>query len=205
MPLTDQFYASNTPGLNRVIQDFGLCNLKGEYFYTAKLRTKGLLVVVFFAPNSAPSVLALETVQNWAAELASPKWSAVALTEGEHDEVAAWADGRKLDGVPILLDHELYQTRRWGVSHLPTVYLVDGKSGRVLSKITGDDTAGLSATKQMLSDTIAKMVAADEAAKKAEEDKKAADAAAKAAEEAAKAAASVEKPSEPNPSQAAKS
>ena len=119
MPLTDQLYGANTAGVGRVIQDFGLCNLKGEYLYTAKARVKGLLVVVFFAPTSAPSVRALETVQAWATEMAGPKWSALAVTEGDRDEIAAWAEGRKIDAVPILLDHELYQTRRWGVSHLP--------------------------------------------------------------------------------------
>ena len=208
MPLTDQFYGANTAGIGRVIMDFGLCNLKGEYVYTAKARTKGLLVVVFFAPDSAPSIQALETVQAWMVDITSPKWSAVAVTEGDRAEIDTLAQKHKIDGVTILLDHELYQTRRWGVSHLPSVYLVDGKTGRTLSKIVGDDDAGLSATKQMLSDQIAKLVAADEAAKKADEDKKAADAAAKAADEAAKAAqaaaTTVDKPSEPNPSQAAK-
>ena len=121
-----------------------------------------------------------------------------AVTEGDRDEIVAFADQHKIDTVPVVLDHELYQTRRWGVSHLPTVYLIDGKTGRVLSKGTGDDTAGLNAAKQMLSDSVAKIVAAEEAAKKAEEEKKAAEEAAKAA------AASAEKPSEPNPVQAAK-
>lgn len=208
MPLTDDFYGANTAGINRVIQDFGLCDLKGEYVYTAKSRAKGLLVVLFFAANSAPSVRALESVQAWATELAGPKWSAIAVTEGDRDDIAAFAEQHKIEGVTIVLDHELYQTRRWGVSHLPIVYLIDGKTGRVLSKIVGDDDAGLNAAKQKLSDQIDNLVAAEEAAKKADEDKKAAEAAAKAAEEAAKAAqtatAGVDKPSEPNPKQAAK-
>lgn len=198
MPLTDQFYAANTPGVGRVIQDFGLCNLEGEYIYTAKLRPKGLLVVIFFSPASPPSVRALEAVQGWTTEITAPKWSAVAVTEGDRDEIAAFADQHKIDAVPVVLDHELYQTRRWGVSHLPTVYVIDGKTGRVLSKVIGDDSAGLNAAKQMLSDSVAKIIAAEEAAKKAEEEKKAAEEAAKAA------AASAEKPSEPNPAQAAK-
>lgn len=187
MPQTDQFYGANTPGVGRVVQDFGLCNLTGAYIYTAKVRPKGLLVVVFFGPNSAPSVHALDAVQAWTAEITTPKWSSLAVTQGDRAEVAAFAEQHKLDPATVVIDHELYQTRMWGVSHLPTVYLIQGKTGRVLSKVIGDDPAALDSMKQMLIDEVAKLVAADEAAKKAEEEKKAAEAAAKAAEETAKA------------------
>lgn len=111
--LTDQFYGINTAGLGRVVQDFGLCDLKGEYVYTAKTRTKGLLVVVFFDPSSAPSVQALEAVQAWTADLPTQKWTALGVSEGDRQEMAQFAEDRKLDGVTLLLDHELYQTRRW--------------------------------------------------------------------------------------------
>lgn len=191
MPVTDQFYGPNTMGVGRVVMDFGLCDLKGQYFYTAKARTKGFLIVVFYGLYAAPSVRALEAVQSWTTDLPAGKWSAVAVTDGDRDEVTGFVEQYKLDGLTFVLDHELYHTRRWGVSTIPSTYVVEGKTGRVLAKVVGDDPAALNNSKQTLSDLIAKAVAAEEAAKKAEEEKKAAEAAAKAAE------ASAPKPSEP--------
>lgn len=198
MPVTDHFYGPNTMGIGRVVQDFGLCDLKGEYVYTAKARTKGLLVVVFCGLYSAPSVRALEAVQSWTSDLPTQKWTALGVTEGDRDDASSFAQQYKLDGITLLLDHELYQTRRWGVSHLPSVYVIEGKTGRVLAKVVGDDADALGHAKQMLRETVAKMVAAEAAAKKADDEKKAAEAAAKAAEAAAP------KPSEPSPAQTAK-
>lgn len=196
MPVTDRFYGPNTIGLGRVIQDFGLCDLKGQYVYTAKARTKGLLVVVFCGLYSAPSVRALEAVQSWTADLPTQKWTALGVTDGDRDEAAGFVQQHKLDGVTFLLDHDLYQTRQWGVSHLPSVYVIEGRTGRVLAKVVGDDADALGQARQTLGDQVARMVAAEEAAKRADEEKKAAEAAAKAAEAA--------KPSEPSPAQAAK-
>ena len=198
MPVTDHFYGPNTMGLGRIMQDFGLCDLKGQYVYTAKARTKGLLVVVFCGLYSAPSVRALEAVQSWTADLPTQKWTALGVIDADRGDVEGFVQQYKLDGVTLLLDHELYQTRQWGVSHLPSVYVIEGKTGRVLAKVVGDDDDALGQAKQMLTDTVAKMVAAEEAGKKADEEKKAAEAAAKAAEAAAP------KPSEPSPAQAAK-
>ena len=188
MALTERFYGANTAGTSRPIQDFGLSDTKGVYQYTAKLRAKGLLVVVFFAPNSPPSVEALKTVQAWTTETPTQKWTAIGVAEGDRIEMAQFADAQGLSNISVVLDFELYQTRMWGVSHLPSVYLVSGKTGRVLQKILGEDAAALNGMKQMLADEVAKIVAAEEAAKaaaeeakKAEEEKKAAEAA-KAAE-----------------------
>ena len=192
MALTERFYGANTAGTSRPIQDFGLSDTKGVYQYTAKLRVKGLLVVVFFSPDSPPSVKALETVQSWTAETATQKWTALGVAEGDRTALAEFAEAHGLSNVSVLLDFELYQTRMWGVSHLPSVYLISGKTGRVLHKIVGDDDAALDGMKAMLADEVGKIVAAEEAAKeaakKAEEQKKADDekkaAEAKAAEAA---------------------
>jgi len=187
MALTERFYGANTAGTARPIQDFGLSDTNGLYQYSAKLRVKGLLVVVFFAPDSAPSVQALEAVQRWTSDLPTQKWTALGVAEGDRTELAQFAAQRGLANISILLDFELYQTRQWGVSNLPSVYLISGKSGRVLHKILGLDEAALDGMKQMLHDEVGKMVATEEAAKKAAEEKAAADAAAKAAETPAKA------------------
>lgn len=184
MAVTDRFYGANTMGTARPIQDFGLSDLKGTYLYTAKLRVKGLLVVVFFSPESAPSVRALKTVQGWVEGLPTQKWTALAVSEGSRVELTAFAEAEGVEGVSVLVDNGLYQTRSWGVSHLPSVYLVSGQTGRVLHKIMGDDEKALGGMKEMLHSEVEKLVAADAAAAKAAEEKKIADAAAKAAEAA---------------------
>lgn len=186
MPVTDHFYGGRTIGAGRTIQDFGLCDLKGEYVYTAKTRAKGLVVVVFFSPQSPPSLRALQAVNGWTQALPTAKWTALAVTEGDRSQLAEWAQAQNLTGISIVVDHELYQTRQWGISHLPCTYLIAGKTGRVLAKAIGDDAGELTAMQQMLDAEVAKIVAAEEAARKADEEKKAADAAAKAAAEAAK-------------------
>ena len=182
MALTERFYGANTIGIGRPIQDFGLSDTNALYQYTAKLRVKGLLVIVFFDTNSAPSVKALDIVQGWSTDLPTQKWTALAVTEGERPELAQFASQHNLSNVSVMLDYELYQTRQWGVSHLPSVYLISGKSGRVLNKIMGLDEAALDGMKLMLHDEVSKIVSGEEAAKKAAEEKAAADAAAKAAE-----------------------
>lgn len=190
MAQTSKFYGGNTMGAGRTMQDFGLCSVAGEYVYTARLRTKGLLVVLFFSPTSAPSVRALDTVQSWATDVPTDKWTAIGVTDLERSALAAFGQEHGLSSVTLVMDHELYQTRNWGVSHLPSVYLVSGKTGRVLQKVMGDDATELDAVKTMLAGEIEKIVAAEAAAKaaaaKAEEQKKAADAA-KPSEPAAKA------------------
>ncbi len=180
MALTERFYGANTAGTSRPIMDFGLSDTKGIYQYTAKLRAKGLLVVVFFSMDSPPSVKALETVQSWAAETPTQKWTALGVAEGDRPDLAQFAESHGLSNVSVLLDFELYQTRMWGVSHLPSIYLVSGQTGRVLHKIVGDDKPALDGMKQMLASEVAKIIAAEEAAKvaaeaakKAEEEKKA--------------------------------
>ena len=184
MAVTDRFYGANTMGTARPIQDFGLSDLTGTYWYTAKLRVKGLLVVVFFSPDSEPSVRALKTVQGWTEGLPTQKWTALAVSEGSRTELSAFAEAQGMEGVSVLVDNGLYQTRSWGVSHLPSVYLVSGATGRVLHKILGDDEKALDGMKAMLGSEVEKIVAAEAAAKKADDEKKAADAAAKAAEAA---------------------
>ncbi len=186
MALTERFYGANTAGTSRSIQDFGLSDTKGVYQYTAKLRTKGLLVVVFFSLDSPPSVAALKTVQEWTNETPTQKWTAIGVAEGDRTALAEFADAQGLTNVSVVLDFELYQTRMWGVSHLPSIYLVSGKTGRVLQKIVGEDHAALDGMKKMLAAEVAKIVAAEEAAKAAAEEAKRAEE--EKAAEAAKAA-----------------
>ena len=178
MTTTDRFYGPQTAGVGRTVQDIGLCDLKGQYVYTAKARMKGLLVVVFFAPDSPPSVRALQAVQGWTQDVPAAMWTALGISEGDRGQLNTFAQEQGITDIPILVDNELYQTRTWGVSHLPSTYLISGQ-GRVLMKVIGDRAEDLTAARQRLSEEVAKLVAAEEAAKKAEEEKKAADAAKK--------------------------
>ena len=127
---------------------------QGLYQYTAKLRAKGLLVVVFFSPDSAPSVEALKTVQSWTAALPTQKWTALGVGEGDRTELAKFAEANGLTNVSLLLDYELYQTRTWGVSHLPSIYLVSGKTGRVLQKVMGLEIQALAAMQGLLTEEV---------------------------------------------------
>lgn len=161
---TDRIYGAETAGVGRTVQDFGLCNLKGEYVYTTRLRAKGLLVVIFFSPISAPSLRAVQAVQSWVNDLPMQKWSAVAVTEGNRDQLAELAQAQGWKSVTTVVDYELYQTRAWGVSHLPSVYLISGKTGRVLMKVIGDREGDLEGVRQRLADEVAQIVAAEEAA-----------------------------------------
>lgn len=195
MSVTERFYGANTAGTGRPIQDFGLSDLKGQYQYTAKLRAKGLLVVVFFSPASPPSVRALQSVQSWVADLPTQKWTVVGVTEGDRDELKSFAEAQGMTDVTLVIDPGLYQTRTWGVSHLPSLYLISGRTGRVLHKILGEDAPALEGMKQMLTAEVGKIVAAEEAAKKADDEKKAAEAA--KAVEAAKPADTAPAPAKP--------
>lgn len=206
MALTTRFYGANTAGTSRPIQDFGLSDTAGIYQYTAKLRVKGLLVVVFFSMDSPPSVKALKAVQSWTTETPTQKWTAIGVGEGDRPVLAEFTEAQGLKDILILLDYELYQTRMWGVSHLPSIYLVSGKTGRVLHKIVGEDDAALEGMRGMLADEVAKIIAAEAAAKaaadeakKAEEEKKAIEAAKAAEAKAAEAKAADAKAADAGP------
>ena len=186
MPVTNRFYGGSSTGAGKIVPDFGLCDIKGGYVYTAKLRPKGLLVVAFFSPDTAASANVLKTVQGWTGEIEASKWSAVGVATGDREAIKQFADANGLDKISLLVDYDFYQTRSWGISHIPSLYVISGKTGRILERIVGDSPAELQSAKDLLSGEVSKILAAEAAAKQAEEEKKAAEAAAKAAEAAAK-------------------
>ncbi|BDI32349.1 hypothetical protein CCAX7_44000 [Capsulimonas corticalis] len=186
MPVTNRYYGGSSTGAGKIVSDFGLCDIKGGYIYTAKLRPKGLLAVVFFSPETAASVNVLKAVQEWTGEIEASKWSAVGVATGDREAIKQFAETNGIDKVSLLVDYDFYQTRSWGISHIPSLYIISGKTGRVLERIVGDSPAELKSAKDLLSGEVSKILAAEAAAKQAEEEKKAAEAAAKAAEAAAK-------------------
>lgn len=188
MPVTNRYYGGSATGAGRIVQDFGLCNLKGQFIYTAKTRAKGLMVVTFFAPGNPASANVLKAIESFTSELEPAKWTPLAVAEGDRDSLQAYSDSLALAKTTVLMDHELYQTRTWGVSHVPSTFLIAG-NGRTLARIVGDAPDQIALITETLRAEVNKIVAAEEAAKeaarKAEEEKKAAEAAAAAAAPAA--------------------
>lgn len=191
MPLTGRFYGGSPMGGGRTILDFGLCDTKGVYLYTAKLRAKGLLAIVFFSTASVGSVEVLKAVQDWTASVKTDKWTPIAVANASAEELTEFAEKNGLTDITFLLDYEYYQTRNLGISHVPTLLIVSGKTGQVLQRVQGNIAEEIGTAGALLKAEVAKIVAAEEAAKaaaaKAAEEKAAADK--KAAEEKAEAAA----------------
>ena len=167
MPLTGRFYGGSPMGGGRTILDFGLCDTKGVYQYTAKLRAKGLLVVVFFSTASAGSLAVLKTVQEWTAAVKTDKWTPLAVASSSPEELKAFSEKNGLTDITFLLDYEYYQTRNLGVSHVPTLLVISGKTGQVLQRVQGNIAAELDAAGSVLKAEVAQIVAAEEAAKAA--------------------------------------
>jgi hypothetical protein len=181
MPVANRYYGGTSIGGGGTIQDFGLCDLKGIYTHTAKVRSKGLILVTFFSPESAASATILETVQSWATEIGLDKWTALALSDGDRDQLTAYADSHSLSSITVMVDYDLYQTRNWGISHLPSTFLVSGKTGQIIQRVNGCAPAELNSLKQALVSSVNTILAAEAAAKQAAEEA----AAKKAADEAA--------------------
>ncbi|HEY3330972.1 MAG TPA: redoxin domain-containing protein [Capsulimonadaceae bacterium] len=171
----------------RTIQEFGLCDVKGVYQNTAKLRAKGWLAVLFFDPSDAYSASVAAQLQEWATTLPGDKLSVVGVGRGERADLVKFAADKALT-YTVLWDLEDYTLGLWGVTALPTLFVTNAQ-GSVLAKIAGDDKPAIAAAKAVLEVGIQK---AAEAA-----------AAAKAAEEAAKAAAAAAPPPPPAPAPAA--
>ena len=177
--ITDRIYGAQTAGVGRTVQDIGLCDLTGEYVYTAKTRMKGLMVVVFFSPDSAPSVRALQAVQGWIADLPTQKWTALAVSEGDADAArrvrAGARPGRRLrpGGPRAVPDAHLGRLApAEPVSDFPQGPCADEGDRRPRRGLERRQAAPVGRRWRTL-------VAAEAAAKKAEEEKKAAEAAAK--------------------------
>jgi len=176
MTLTNRYYGGASLGPGRTIQDLSLCDLQGNFVYTARSRAKGLLTIIFFAPDAPASANALRIVQQWTQEIPTDKWSALGVAGPDRPILESYAQSQGITGITVLVDYDLYQTRAWGISHLPSTFVIDGKTGRVLSRVIGDDPQEFMTARQILEDNIAKIVAAEAAAKKAAEEKAAADA-----------------------------
>jgi hypothetical protein len=158
----------------RTIQDFGLCDLKGVYQHTSRMRSKGFLAIAFIDSASPASIDIITALADWTS--IGPKVAGVVVAMGERADAESLASTTQTT-LPILWDAENYLAPIWAITAVPTIFVVNDK-GIVLGRVRGTDSAELLSAKEMIAEEVRK---SDEAA--------AAAAAAKAAADAAKASA----------------
>ena len=149
----------------RRIQDFGLCDTDGVYQTSTKLRAKGWLVVTFFSPDEAPSARTVDKIQEWAGSLPTDKVSIVGVYRGEKSAIGPFAQEHGVT-FPLLWDLEDYNIGLWGLTSLPTTFVVDA-AGAVAARIVGDNTAELNAAGTALDEAIKRAAEAAQAAEAA--------------------------------------
>jgi len=156
----------------KCMQDFGLCDLKGVYQHTTRLRSKGFLVVAFLNASDSGSDAVAKTLAEWTS--VSDKITVVAVAVGEREDAESLIARTEVK-YTVLWDFEAYTASLWSVNAAPAVFIMNGQ-GLVLGRVLGSDAAELESARALLSEEVAK---ADAAAKAAAEAKAAADAAAK--------------------------
>jgi hypothetical protein len=153
----------------RSMQDFGLCDIKGIFQHTSRMRGKGFLVVAFLDAEANNSYDVSTTLNDWISQ--SPKIAAAAVVSGDRDKIEAF--GVKSEAkFPVLWDPDAYIAPIWAVNVVPTLFIMNDK-GMVLGRVRGTNPGELSAAKELLLDEVRKSdeaaaakAAADAAAKK---------------------------------------
>lgn len=154
------------------MQDFGLCDLKGAYQHTSRMRGKGFLAIAFLELGCSGNAEIVKVLSDWTT--ISPKVAAAIVMTGEREAVEEFGAENET-GVPILWDPDSYIFPLWAVSVVPTVFIVNDK-GVVLGRVRGADESELNAAKGLLAEEVRR---SDEAAAAAAAAKAAADAAKK--------------------------
>lgn len=146
--------------VGRSILDFGLCDTKGVYQTTTKLRTRGWLIVSFLDPSDPNSIKTAGTLALWS-DLPADKVTvlSVSLTDPKAEGAAVNFPGT------TLWDFDGYVANIWGVNAVPTTFVVNS-TGRVLARVNGHLEADLIAARALLGVEIKK---AEDAAKAAAE------------------------------------
>jgi len=146
----------------RLIQEFGLCDIKGVYQNTSKLRAKGWLAILFIDADNTFSASAAQALQKWPESLPADKVSILGVARGEKESLKGFASEHNLT-YPIVWDFDDYVGGLYGINSTPTLLVTDSL-GKVLAKIVGDDATAIDAAKA----TIAQAVqAAQEVAERA--------------------------------------
>jgi peroxiredoxin len=148
----------------RLIQEFGLCDLKGDYRNTSRLRSKGWLALLFFDVESSYSASVAQTMQSWMDSLPADRVSILGVGHGNAEDLKGFAAQHNLT-YPIVWDFDDNVVGLYSINSTPTLIVTDAR-GMVLAKIVGDDAAGISSAKALVAEAVR---AAEEAAAKAEE------------------------------------
>ena len=133
---SQQRWGDNTLNANEYMRDFLLMDTSGEPRQTAAARKKGPLVLAFFrtgCPTCQTTLPYLQKVADAYAESGKLTVWGVSQDDGPKTEAFAQQYGIKF---PLLLDHDLYHSMVYGLTHVPTIVLADS-SGRVQKKIVG--------------------------------------------------------------------
>lgn len=180
----------NAVNVGRTILDFGLGDLKGTYQNTARLRSKGWLVALFFEVGDHGSIQAIDILQSWIAELPTDKVSIIGIAGGEREDLEKFVAARNI-AFPVMWDYNDYVATIWSIADIPTLFVTDAQ-GKVLVRTAGADASKYADVKALLQNEIEK---AEQAAKAAAEAKAAADAqkAAEAAKDEKQPAAAAKK------------
>ena len=140
---SQQRWGDNTLNSSEYIRDFYLTDISAQPRSTAAVRKAGkMLVVAFFRTTDAVCQRTLPTLQKLADAYADAgKLEVWAISQDDREATAAFAEQRSIK-FPLLLDRDQWYSMTFGVSTVPTTYLVDSK-GLVQKKLVGFDSAGL--------------------------------------------------------------
>jgi peroxiredoxin len=133
---SQQRWGDNTINQNEMIRDLQLTDLSGRVCHTGPARSKGLLLLAFFRADSAPSLASLTALQALAdGYKESGKLTVFGVSESDEAATrsAVAAAGASFS---VLLDRDGYHAMVYGLTSVPTVYLV-GSDGTVLRKMIG--------------------------------------------------------------------
>lgn len=148
----------------RLIQEFGLCDLKGVYQNTSKLRAKGWLVVLFFDAGDSFSTSVVKALQGWSGELPADKVAILGVGRGDSETLKTFAAEQNVT-FPIVWDFDDYVGGLYGINAVPTLFVTDAR-GKVLARIVGDNAGARETAKAVIVDAL--RAAAEAAAKAAE-------------------------------------
>lgn len=141
---SQQRWGDNTLNPNETMRDLLLTDTAGQPRATAQARKAGMLALVFFrtdCPQCRQTIALLQSLADAYAD--SGKLTVWGVSQ---DSAAATRAFAEQNGIrfPLLLDHDAWQSMNYGVTSVPTLYLVDGQ-GVVVQKVRGHSPATLDA------------------------------------------------------------
>jgi peroxiredoxin len=137
------------------VPDFTLSSLDGQaYHFEELVKTKPVLIL-FFSSSSNPSRLQIGGIDKHLKEEKDPRFQAILISEDSRSDLESM---KKDLGVtsPILLDADGVVTAKYGITAVPSVFLV-GKDGKLIYATVGDEGFSVFKIQGKLSDNGAKI------------------------------------------------